>query len=121
MQYTIQSQHQQLSHQQNLILASIRHSTPSPHSQPYPTSIEYTGQLPVLLGTNVLPPTPIYSHGVSNTHAIHLYPNLRSSRRLDAGDSTPLRSALLDEFRANKTRKWELRVRWSRQLLLTGA
>lgn len=110
MQYSIQSQHHQLSHQQNLILASIRHSTPSPHSQPYPTSIEYTGQLPVLLGTNVLPATPVYSHGVNNPHAMHIYPNLRPGRRLDIGGSTPLRSALLDEFRANKTRKWELRV-----------
>lgn len=113
MQFTIQQQHQQLSHQQNLILASMRHSTPSPHPQAYPTSVEYTGQLPVMLGGGVLPPgTPVYPHTPANPHTMHLYQQgVRPSRRTDNNESgVTLRSALLDEFRANKARKWELRV-----------
>ena len=113
MQYTIQQQHQQLSHQQNLILASMRHSTPSPHPPVYPAAVEYTGQLPVILSGGVLPPgTPVYSHAAPNPHAVHLYQQgVRPSRRVEASDSgIALRSALLDEFRANKARKWELMV-----------
>lgn len=113
MQYTIQQQHQQLSHQQSLIMASLRHSTPSPHPQAYPTGVEYTGQLPVMLGGGVLPPgTPVYPHTTPNLHSMHLYSQgIRPGRRSDNNDSAvALRSALLDEFRANKARKWELRV-----------
>lgn len=110
MQFTIQQQHQQLSHQQNLILASMRHSTPSPHPQAYQPGVEYTGQLPVMLGGGVLPPgTPVYPHTPANPHIYQQ--GVRSNRRTDNSDSgVTLRSALLDEFRANKARKWELRV-----------
>ncbi|KAF8495613.1 armadillo-type protein [Gautieria morchelliformis] len=90
----------------------MRHSTPSPHPQAYPAGVEYTGQLPVMLGGGVLPPgTPVYPHTNANAHTIHLYQQgMRPGRRTDANESgTTLRSALLDEFRANKTRKWELR------------
>ncbi|KDQ60804.1 hypothetical protein JAAARDRAFT_124317 [Jaapia argillacea MUCL 33604] len=41
---------------------------------------------------------------------MHLYPQgNRPSRRGDGESAVALRSPLLDEFRANKTRKWELR------------
>lgn len=59
-------------------------------------SLEYGAQLPMMLP---------YGHG-----SLHMYPQgIRGSRR-DGDPSAALRSALLDEFRANKSRKWELRV-----------
>ncbi|KAF8522285.1 ARM repeat-containing protein [Hysterangium stoloniferum] len=98
--------HQQLSHQQNLLVANMRHSTPSPHAQAYTTGVEYTGQLPVMMG---LQGASMYPHAAAN-HTMHLYPGLRPNRRDDNGGSTvALRSPLLDEFRANRARKWELR------------
>lgn len=68
----------------------MRHSTPSPH--PYPTP---TNQLPVVYGHT--PPS------------MHIYSGIRPTRRFDQ-DSAASRSPLLDEFRTNKARKWELRV-----------
>ena len=48
--------------------------------------------------------------GVYGLSPLHMYP--RPARRSDSNDLvTTLRSPLLDEFRANKARKWELRVR----------
>ncbi len=59
-------------------------------------SLEYGTQLPMMLP---------YGHG-----PLHMYPQgIRGGRR-DGDLSSTLRSALLDEFRANKSRKWELRV-----------
>jgi len=59
-------------------------------------NLEYGTQLPMMLP---------YGHG-----PLHMYPQgIRGSRR-DGDPSSTLRSALLDEFRANKSKKWELRV-----------
>ena len=91
MQYSLQQQQQQLSHQQSMILASMRHS-PSPSYQ----GIEYGGQIPMAMGVPVM-------HGVAN-------PYLVRGKRSDADLSAANRSALLEEFRGNKSRKWELRV-----------
>ncbi|OAX44672.1 ARM repeat-containing protein [Rhizopogon vinicolor AM-OR11-026] len=44
------------------------------------------------------------AHGIPFYHH-----NVRPGRRPDANDSLALRSPLLDEFRANKSHKWELR------------
>lgn len=103
-------QHQQMPHQQNLLFNNnMRHSTPSPHAQGYPVAMEYTGQLPVLIGANLMPGTPVYTHAAPNTHPIHLYQGMKPGRRIDGAESS-LRSQLLDDFRSNKARKWELRV-----------
>ncbi|KAI6099869.1 ARM repeat-containing protein [Pisolithus croceorrhizus] len=53
----------------------------------------------------------MYGHAALNAHGIPFYhQNARPGRRHDNSEATlALRSPLLDEFRANKTRKWELR------------
>lgn len=57
----------------------------------------------------MIPNGAMYGH---TAHGIPFYhQNLRPGRRQDANDvGSALRSPLLDEFRANKARKWELRV-----------
>ena len=45
------------------------------------------------------------AHGIPFYHH-----NVRPGRRQDMSESLALRSPLLDEFRANKSHKWELRV-----------
>ncbi len=53
----------------------------------------------------------MYGHGM-NPQAMHIYQQgVRPTRGPDSREPTmALRSPLLDEFRANKARKWELRV-----------
>lgn len=87
--------------------ANLR-STPSPHPQAYAAAMEYGSQLPVML-----PGGTMYGHAAMNPPAMHMYPHGgRIGRRGDGGldNHAALRSPLLDEFRANKARKWELRV-----------
>lgn len=102
LQYAIQQQ-QQLSHQ---LYASVRHSTPSPHGQPFGGPAEYAGQVPIMMPGAVMFGTP------GNNQALTLFQQtLNHGRKLESGDSSgvTLRSPLLDEFRANKSRKWELK------------
>ena len=65
-----------------------------------------------MMGTGVLPSgAPVYPHNAANPHSMHAYSHGPRAGRRDANDSSvALRSPLLDEFRANKSRKWELRV-----------
>ncbi|KAG1715699.1 hypothetical protein ID866_1462 [Astraeus odoratus] len=76
------------------------------HQQAYAAAIDYGTQLPF-----VLPSGAVYGHASLNAHGMPFYPqNVRPGRRHDNSEaSLALRSPLLDEFRANKTRKWELR------------
>ncbi|KAI0748224.1 ARM repeat-containing protein [Daedaleopsis nitida] len=67
-------------------------SSPSPHSSSYGAPVDYSPQLPRGVGYPHVSPTA--SHFGS-----------RHGRRADGA----VRSAQLDEFRANKSRKWELR------------
>ncbi|THH16351.1 hypothetical protein EW146_g4279 [Bondarzewia mesenterica] len=94
LQYNLQ-QHQQMT-SQGLIYPSLR-SSPSPH-QAYAGTLDYGSQLPLML-----PGGAMYA-GLSP----HMYQQGMHSGRRREGD-TALRSPLLDEFRANKSRKWELR------------
>ena len=103
LKYAIQQQ-QQLSHQ---LYASVRHSTPSPHGQPFGGPAEYAGQMPIMMPGAVMFGTP------GGNQALTLFQQtLNHGRKLEGGDSSgvTLRSPLLDEFRANKSRKWELKV-----------
>jgi len=71
---------------------SIR-STPSPHPQGY--SLDYNSPVGMLVP------------GMYGLNSPHGFPQgMRTGRR---DDSAPLRSPLLEDFRTNKTRKWELR------------
>lgn len=57
---------------------------------------------------SIMMPRPGGIYGMS---PVQMYPqNNRSMRRSDMSDAAALRSPLLDEFRTNKARKWELRV-----------
>ncbi|KIJ44073.1 hypothetical protein M422DRAFT_30606 [Sphaerobolus stellatus SS14] len=83
----------------------MRHSTPSPHPQGYPGHIEYTGQLPV-----ILPPAGGFPHGATGPHPhAHIFPGMRQNRRQEHNEPQVVRSVLLEEFRTNKNRKWELK------------
>ncbi|KAI0950570.1 hypothetical protein AcV7_008993 [Taiwanofungus camphoratus] len=108
VQYNLQPQQpQQPQHPpRNMMYANLR-STPSPHPQAYAAAMEYGSQLPVML-----PGGTMYGHAAMNPPAMHMYPHGgRIGRRGDGGldNHAALRSPLLDEFRANKARKWELR------------
>ncbi|KAI6109002.1 ARM repeat-containing protein [Pisolithus croceorrhizus] len=59
----------------------------------YTAAIDYSAQLPFMLHNGAM-----YGHAALNAHGIPFYHQNAAAR-------TPL----LDEFRANKTRKWELR------------
>jgi pumilio RNA-binding family len=74
--------------------------------QAYPTTMDYSAQLPFML-----PNGAMYGHAGLNAHGMPFYhQNVRPGRRHDNSEVTSaLRSPLLDEFRANKSRKWELR------------
>lgn len=95
LQYNI---HQQLA-SQTLMYNAIR-STPSPHRQGY---VDYT-QFPFIIPGTL---------GVYNHHPAHIYQsNMRTNGRRGYPNedvTAALRSPILDEFRGNKTRKWELR------------
>lgn len=69
-------------------------------------AVEYGTQLPFML-----PGGALYGHAGLNAHGIPFYhQSVRPVRRHDNDAALALRSPLLDEFRANKSRKWELRV-----------
>jgi hypothetical protein len=81
---------------------SAMRSSPSPHSQAYPPAVDYASQIPMILGGGMYGPAGHQMHG-------YLQP-MRPGRRDGSESGVALRSPLLDEFRANKARKWELRV-----------
>lgn len=102
-QYAIQQQ-QQLTHQQNLLYASMRHASGGPHAQAFVTPLDYAAaQLPLLV-----PNAAVFAHA-SSPQAL-MYPQSINGVRKSEGVESTLRSPLLDEFRANKSRKWELKV-----------
>lgn len=68
-------------------------STPSPHPQGY--TLDYNSPVGLLVPG---------MYGLNSPHGFSQ--NMRTGRR---DDSAPLRSPLLEDFRTNKTRKWELR------------
>ena len=68
--------------------------------------MEYGTQLPFMV-----PGGALYGHAGLNAHGVPFYhQTLRAGRRHDNDATLALRSPLLDEFRANKSRKWELKV-----------
>jgi hypothetical protein len=62
-----------------------------------------------------MPPTPMYTPSIHVPLHLGYQSPLRSGRRIDfgrlGGGGSEFRSALLEEFRANKSKKWDLRVR----------
>jgi hypothetical protein len=85
-------------------------SPPSPHqyaSSPhlYAAHVEYGTPHP-----GVHPGTPGAIYGNLGPHTMHFYnQGAQFSRRRD-GDAIALRSPILEEFRTNRSRKWELCV-----------
>ena len=85
-------------------------SPPSPHQYTgsphlYAAHVEYGTPHP-----GVHPGTPGAIYGNLSPHAMHFYNHgAQFSRRRD-GDAIALRSPILEEFRTNRSRKWELCV-----------
>ena len=78
---------------QTMMYPPSMRSTPSPHTQGY--SLDYNSPIGLLVP------------GMYGLNGPHGFPQgIRAGRR---DDSVPLRSPLLEDFRTNKTRKWELR------------
>lgn len=78
---------------QTMMYPPSMRSTPSPHPQGY--SLDYNSPVGLLVP------------GMYGLNSPHAFPQgMRTGRR---DDSAPLRSPLLEDFRTNKTRKWELR------------
>lgn len=74
-------------------------STPSPHSQAF-QAIDYATQMQMML------PGALYGHGGMNAGAGVFHRGRRSVYDANVANRSPL----LDEFRSNKTRGWDLRV-----------
>jgi hypothetical protein len=64
---------------------------------------DYGAQIPFMIPNGAMYGPA--AHGIPFYHH-----NVRPGRRQDTSESLALRSPLLDEFRANKSHKWELRV-----------
>lgn len=85
-------------------------SPPSPHQYTgsphlYAAHVEYGTPHP-----GVHPGTPGAIYGSLGPHAMHFYnQGAQFSRRRD-GEAIALRSPILEEFRTNRSRKWELCV-----------
>ncbi|TDL27491.1 ARM repeat-containing protein [Rickenella mellea] len=97
-------QQQQLNQQHTMLYASLRHSTPSP--QGYHTRMDFASQIPMML-----PGATLFGPSATNHQAMALYQQgSRPTRGPESGDTAvSLRSSLLNEFRTNKARKWELK------------
>lgn len=71
--------------------------------------MDFNGQIPLMMQ-----PPVFYGHSPQATAQIYHHHQQLGSRPGRRGDMVegpvPLRSPLLEEFRANKARKWELRV-----------
>lgn len=100
------------------MLTNPLRSSPSPLSQTFTGPVDYSQQLPVMLGSMVAPGTPVFNHSIPQP-PLHFYQQGIRGRRSET-DVEALRSQLLDEFRANKSRKWELRVRSICKKVLLG-
>ncbi|KAF7976321.1 hypothetical protein HWV62_7040 [Athelia sp. TMB] len=95
LQYNIQ---QQMNHQ-TVVYQNMR-SSPSPHALTFPNGLDYSAQMPMMLAGGIYNGPP----------AMHGFPRGMHPGRQNVLDlGMTLRSPLLDEFRANKARKWELR------------
>lgn len=82
---------------QSMMYPPVR-TSPSPHGQHYGHGIDYNSQGPPMMG------------GVYGPTAQAIYPQgMRLGRRDGGHPVMSLRSPVLDEFRSNKARKWELR------------
>lgn len=81
-------------------------SSPSPHLQAYPAPVDYHLQHPMMVPSgNVYGPTGL------NTPPMQFHHNQGGrGRRREVERRVAVRSPLLDEFRVNKARKWELKV-----------
>jgi hypothetical protein len=86
---------------QNIVYGPMRSmSSTLPQTYTAP-NLGYGPQIPMA-------PRPMYASG-HNLH--HVYPKIRPARRRGINESSiALRSPILDDFRNNKMRKWELRV-----------
>jgi hypothetical protein len=79
---------------------------PTPNHHGYQSSVDYSQRLPMMMSSNGM----MYGQ---NPPAIHMFPQgIRGAARREGSDHPgfALRSPLLDDFRANKSRKWELKV-----------
>ena len=89
-----------------MMYANVR-STPSPHPQAYPGPADLRPGVMIPAGTVYGPP------GMSPHPQMHQFHHGgRGGRRGNVASDhrVAIRSPLLDEFRANKSRKWELKV-----------
>lgn len=80
-----------------MMFANMR-STPSPHPQGF-SAVEYAAQMQMML------PGALYGQVNVGNNMFH-----RGGRRSIYDANAANRSPLLDEFRSNKTRGWELTV-----------
>ncbi|KAF9518191.1 hypothetical protein BS47DRAFT_1338447 [Hydnum rufescens UP504] len=94
LQFGFQHQQVPMQHQQNLLMPGIRHGT-----------LAISSLLPgTLFPGNLRVPRTIHPHPFQQLH----HPP-RSRRIIAQLDTAGIRSPLLEEFRSNKSRKWELK------------
>jgi pumilio RNA-binding family len=87
---------------QNMLYGSLR-STPSPqHHHAFPQPVDYSSQLPLMMGSG-----PVYGHSPQSMFPVP-FQGVRVGRREGCDPVPTFRSPLLDDFRNNKARKWEL-------------
>lgn len=90
---------------QGLVYANIQ-SAPQPHPQAYPAPVDFHAQHPMMV-----PPGTVYGPMGMSPHHLRFQqpPGVRGHRRSDVDHRVAIRSPLLDEFRMNRSKKWELR------------
>ncbi|KAG8849804.1 hypothetical protein FRB96_000627 [Tulasnella sp. 330] len=123
LQYSVQQQHQQLSHQQQSLMMAMQQIPPqSPMSPTYPSSFpRYPSGMPVPQSTRssgYWPTAPIPASTSGGKRLSGSFKGLltpKSTRRsaVDTESSVDsgvgLRSALLEQFRSDKSGNWQLR------------
>jgi hypothetical protein len=84
-------------------------SPPSPHQYPGSPHL-YTAHVDFGNPHGVHPGTPGAVYGSLGPHTLHFYNHGAQFARRRDGDAIALRSPILEEFRTNRSRKWEVSV-----------
>ncbi|KAJ8078795.1 mRNA binding protein puf3 [Marasmius tenuissimus] len=92
---------------QNPMFNALRTTPPPPHIPGYPPTLDFGAQMSVML-----PGTGVYGPGVAGLQGYH--PAMRRD------GAVTFRSPVLEEFRTNKSRVWELKDIWGHIVEFSG-
>ncbi|KAL0581724.1 mRNA binding protein puf3 [Marasmius crinis-equi] len=91
----------------NQMFNALRTTPPPPHLQGYPPALDFSAQMPMML-----PGTGMYGPNTAGVQGFH--PTMRRDGVIT------FRSPVLEEFRTNKARVWELKDIWGHIVEFSG-